>query len=152
MRILIPAALLLVASAALAQDREVPYWATIKAEKLNMRVGPGQTYPIEWVYHRKGLPVKVIRLHEGYRRIEDQDGAQGWVPARMLSPDRGAVVVGEGLAEIREAPGGGGRLKWRAEPGVVGQLGACDAGWCEFDIDGRAGFVRQDRLWGAGAP
>lgn len=148
------AAILLVlpGSAAIGQTREVPYWASIRAEEVNMRVGPSQEYPIEWVYKRKGLPVKVVRIQEGWRLVRDPDGDQGWIVARLLDPQRAAIVIGNGLAAIREAPNGGARLKWNARPGVVGKLGDCDAGWCEIDVEGRKGWIREDRLWGAGEP
>lgn len=142
----------LFASPAIAQDREVPYWASIRASELNMRVGPSADYKIDWVYHRKGLPVKVVRVVEGWRLIEDQDGARGWVVARLLDPDRGAVVIGEGLAAIREEPSDTSTLRWNAEPGVVGKLGDCEAGWCEIDVQGRQGWIRENRLWGVGKP
>ena len=150
MRISIILAAFLVAAPVAAQDREVPYWATIKAEKLNMRAGPGRDFPIRWVYTRAGLPLKVIRVHEGWRLVKDPAGDEGWVTANLLSKDRGAIVVGEGLTAIRAAPSDGARIRWNAEPGVVGRLGECDAGWCEFDVGGRAGFTRADRLWGTG--
>lgn len=134
------------------QEREVPYWATIGTTKLNMRVGPSVNYQIDWVYKREGLPVKVIRVIDGWRLIRDPDGAEGWVVARLLSADRGAIVVGEGLAAMRESPARDAKLKWNAEPGVVGKLGECEAGWCHFDVKGRAGWIRADRLWGAGKP
>lgn len=135
-----------------AQDREVPYWATIRASELNMRVGPSQDYKIAWVYRRAGLPVKVIRVMEGWRLIRDPDGAQGWVVARLLSPDRGAIVIGAGAADMRADPAENARLKWRLEPGVIGKLGECDRDWCEFTVDDRQGWVKRSRLWGAGEP
>ncbi|QYJ06167.1 SH3 domain-containing protein [Qipengyuania flava] len=144
--------LAVLATAAQAQDREAPYWATIRASELNMRVGPSPDYKIDWVYKRPGLPIKVVRLMEGWRLIEDPDGAQGWVVARLLSPDRGAIVIGEGLAEMREAGAEGAAIKWRLEPGVVGALGECEAGWCALSVDNRRGYVREERLWGVGAP
>ncbi|MEC9066997.1 SH3 domain-containing protein [Pelagerythrobacter marinus] len=140
------------ASPAFGQEREVPYWATIDTSELNMRVGPSVNYRIEWVYRREGLPVKVVRVIDGWRLIRDPDGAQGWVVARLLSARRGAIVVGEGLAALREAPADNAQLKWNAEPGVVGKLGECEAGWCRFDVAGRAGWIRAERLWGAGEP
>lgn len=141
-----------VATPASAQDREVPYWATLRADEVNMRVGPSEAYPIAWVYHRRGLPVKVLRVREGWRLVEDPDGERGWIVARLLDPDRGAIVKGEGLAELREEPDGRSRVLWRAEPGVVGGLGKCEEGWCRFEVDGRRGWVRAERLWGAGKP
>ena len=135
-----------------AQSREVPYWASLRAEVVNMRVGPSQDYGIEWVYRRQGLPVKVVRVVEGWRLVSDPDGAQGWVVARLLDPRRTAIVIGHGLVAMREQPSESARLKWNAQAGVVGILGDCEAGWCEFDTNGRKGWVRAERLWGAGDP
>ena len=149
--LLFPAALLL-AVAADAQDREVPYWATLRASEINMRVGPSADYKIAWVYRRKGLPVKVVRVLEGWRLIEDPAGDQGWVASRMLSADRSAMVTGEGLAPMRTAPADNSSVKWNLEPGVIGTLGDCEAGWCLLDVAGRQGYVAEARLWGPGAP
>lgn len=145
-------ALMGIMAPATAQDREVPYWATIRANELNMRVGPSADYRIDWVYRRPGLPVKVVRVLEGWRLIEDPDGARGWVVARLLSPDRGAIVIGNGTTELRDSPSPGASVKWRIEPGVSGVLGDCEAGWCELTVAKRTGWIRAARLWGAGEP
>ena len=135
-----------------AQKSEVPYWASISAPEVYMRVGPSQSYPIDWVYQRQGLPVKVLRVNQGWRYVEDPDGARGWIYAAMLSGKRGAIVVGDTLAPIRAQPTAEAALSWNAEPGVVGALGECEEGWCAFDVEGRAGWIEAARLWGVGAP
>lgn len=142
------------ASPACAQDREVPYWATIRgsATELNMRVGPSADYPISWVYKRPGLPVKVIRVHESWRLVQDPSGTKGWVASRLLSPDRGAIVTGGRPAPMRDGPSGSAAVKWFIEAGVVGKLGDCMAGWCEFSVRAHNGWIEQKRLWGAGEP
>lgn len=117
-----------------------------------MRVGPSRDYPIEWVYKRKGLPVKVVRVREGWRLIQDPNGDQGWVVSSLLSPERAALIVGEGPVDLRTSASAESKLRWRAQPGNVGTLGKCEAGWCEIDIAGRTGWVLQDRLWGPGEP
>ena len=137
---------------ATAQNREVPYWAAMRADEVNMRVGPSPDYGIDWVYKRKGLPIKVVRLMEGWRLVEDLDGTRGWVVARLLTPDRGAIVIGEGVAAMRAEPAGSAKLKWNLEPGVVGELGKCTEGWCRLNVDGRDGWVQAGRLWGDGEP
>ncbi len=143
---------LAVAAPAQAQDREVPYWASIRGEQVHMRVGPSERYKIDWVYKRKGLPLKVIRLKDGWRLVRDHDGTQGWIISRLLDPQRtGMVTQGDPVA-IRAEPDPDAQLRWRAEAGVIGKLGECSAGWCAFDVDGRSGWVRQERLWGAGEP
>lgn len=135
-----------------AQDSDVPYWASIDVDKMHMRVGPATSYRIEWVYKREGLPLKVLRRGEGWRLVEDPDGARGWVLGQFLSRERSAIVIGEGLAEMRDKAGPEGRIAWRLEPGVVGRLGECSDGWCEFAVGRRKGVAPQARLWGAGAP
>lgn len=137
---------------AAAQDAEVPYWASIRASEVNMRVGPGEDYRINWIYRRPHLPVKVLRMMEGWRLVQDPDGARGWMLARFLTRERGAIVKGKGLAEMRDAGDEGSRLLWKVEPGVVGKLGDCKAGWCKFEVAGHIGHVREERIWGAGAP
>src|SRR5690606_18098246 len=133
-----------------AQDREVPYWASLRVDEVNMRVGPSESYPVDWVYKRKHLPVKVVRLMQGWRLVRDRDGPQGWVVGGLLRPERSAIVGGEGLGPMRARPGAASTLLWNAEPGVVGILGGCGEGWCRRDVEGRRGWVEQDRLWGAG--
>ena len=135
-----------------AQDRETPYWASLKFDKVNMRVGPSREYPIDWVYQRKGLPVKVVRLREEWRLVQDHEGTQGWVSRSQLTEARGAMVTGKGEVELREDASAGSTLRWRAQPGVVGKLLRCRDDWCEIDIDGKSGWVLAARLWGAGEP
>ncbi len=135
-----------------AEDKDVPYWASIRADEVNMRVGPGEDYRVLWVYHRASLPLKVLRIKEGWRLVQDPQGARGWILARFLSRSRGAIVTGQGLAELRESGDGEAKLLWRLAPGVTGRLGDCSQGWCRFDLGGRSGFVQQDRVWGAGEP
>lgn len=140
------------AAAVSAQTSETPYWASISVDKVYMRVGPSMNYPIEWVYQREGLPVKVLRVNEGWRYVEDPDGMRGWMAARLLSRARAAIVTGEDAAPIRAEGSAAAPLRWHVEPGVVGELGDCAAGWCEFSARGHSGFVEAERLWGDGDP
>ncbi|NNC59300.1 MAG: hypothetical protein HKO05_04830 [Erythrobacter sp.] len=135
-----------------ANERQTPYWASIDTTRLNMRVGPSTEYRIEWTYTRKGLPVKVLRLKEGWRYIEDPEGAQGWVVARMLSADRSALVTTETPAPMRAAPADNSTLLWKLSPGAVVEIDHCDASWCEVSLGKRRGYVAAGHLYGSGAP
>ena len=133
-----------------ADSDDLPYWASLTADVVNMRVGPARDYKIVWVYKRKLLPLKVVRLHEGWRLVEDPDGARGWVLARFLSRKQTAIVQ-KATAEMRDKPGAG-RLMWRADPGVVGRVGKCESGWCKFDTGGHAAWISAAAIWGEGEP
>ncbi|MEP3420806.1 MAG: SH3 domain-containing protein [Erythrobacter sp.] len=133
-----------------AQERETPYWATLRFNEVNMRVGPSTEYPIEWVYQREGLPVKVVRLLDGWRFVEDSEGTQGWIASSQLSPSLGVLIVGDGNATLRADAAPNSAVRWRAEPGVVGDLMWCRDDYCEIDVGGRTGWILKERIWGAG--
>lgn len=130
-----------------AQTRETPYWASISAGQARMRTGPGRNFPISWLYQREGLPVRVVEVYENWRKVEDPEGIQGWMLVNLLSADRTAMIVGD-IRPLREAPQPGARIRYRAEPGVVGRIRSCRRGWCEIDVRGRNGFVETEHLYG----
>lgn len=152
-RFLLAAMALSLSSPLAAEDPKPPFWASVKANVVNMRVGPGEDYRVVWVYKRQNLPMKVVRTKEGWWRVQDPDGETGWVLGSLMTQRRGAIVRGEGPADMREQPDAASKLKWRLEPGVTGRLGECADGWCDFSLPtGHQGYVAQDRLWGAQNP
>ena len=136
-----------VGPAAAQSDVELPYWASISVDEARMRKGPSPDVPVVWEYRRKDLPVKVIARHETWRKIEDPDGTQGWMAARLLSRTRTAIVTGE-IRPMREEPNVAAAVAYRAEAGVVGRITDCKNGWCLFDVKGRKGWVQTDHIWG----
>lgn len=124
-----------------------PYFASIKSNKIYMRVGPGEDYEIKWVYHRKGLPVEVLGSYDAWRRVKDMDGETGWIHTALLSHERTAVVIGESLATVSRDEAGS-EVVARAKPGTVGALRHCTARVCEMKFDGLEGWVPRARLWG----
>lgn len=143
------AALFAVVGPAAAQSDPVklPYWASISVDEARMRKGPSPDVPVIWEYRRKDLPVKVVARFETWRKIEDPDGTQGWMAARLLSRTRTAIVTGE-IRPMREAASLSAAVAYRAEPGVVGRITDCAEGWCRFDVKGRSGWIQTDHIWG----
>ncbi|NBC36095.1 hypothetical protein GTZ99_05930 [Novosphingobium sp. FSY-8] len=133
---------------------KTPFWGSLTDPKVNMRLGPGEDYGIRFEYHRKLLPVRVLRIWQGWAFVEDPDGAKGWMLLKFAVGPQTAVVKGKrgGVAPVHEAPDAGSRVLWRLAPGVVGRVSSCEDGWCRFDVEGRVGFVRSVSLWGATAP
>jgi SH3-like domain-containing protein len=127
--------------------RKTPYWASLSAGQARMRNGPGRNYPASWLYQRQGLPVQVIEVYPGWRKVRDPDGTEGWMIGPLISDQRTGMIKGA-TAELRASPDPAARITWRAEPGVIGRLSHCGNGWCKLDVGGRDGFVEEDRLWG----
>lgn len=142
-----------VASVGQAQStRKTPYWVSIKADEARMRTGPSTEFPVKWVFKRKLLPLKVVAVHEDWRKIQDPDGDQGWMHLSLISPDRTALVTGTGVGALRDEPQATARIAWRVEPGVVGRIEECQKGWCRLDVSGRTGYIEAERLWGDELP
>lgn len=72
----------------------LPRYAALRADKVYMRRGPGDRYPIDWVYHRRGLPVEIEREFDVWRLVEDSDGQKGWVHQATLYGSRTFVIPG----------------------------------------------------------
>lgn len=137
-----------VADPAFTQTKTPPYWASISVNEARTRVGPSLDYPSTWVYRRKDLPVRVVKVHSNWRQIEDPAGTQGWMHVRLLSDTPTAMVTAREAA-MHEARNDSSPLLFLAEKGVVGRVSDCGDGWCRFDVGGKRGFVRTSQLWGA---
>lgn len=142
-------ALVLAVTAAEAQrERATPYWASISASRAMMRTGPGQNYPATWMYLRADLPIRVIETYPNWRKIQDPDGETGWMLQRLLSDTRTALVTGDEPRPMHEGRDAASKIRYLAEPGVVGRLSRCSGGWCLLDVNGRQGHIRTEHLWG----
>ncbi|QNT77668.1 SH3 domain-containing protein [Entomobacter blattae] len=73
----------------------LPRFASLRADEVNWRVGPGSRYPIQWVYHRRGMPVRILREFDVWRLIEDAEGQKGWVHQATLVGRRSFIIPGE---------------------------------------------------------
>ncbi|MDO7834910.1 SH3 domain-containing protein [Sphingobium sp. HBC34] len=144
------AALAAGADALAAPAKPVPYWASLAQDEARMRVGPSLDYPSNWVYRRRDLPVKVVQVLGQWRKVQDPDGAQGWMHVRLLS-DTATAIVRVDVAPLHESARDGSRALFRAERGVVGRLSDCSGGWCSFDVKGQRGYVKASDVWGATA-
>lgn len=137
-----------IATPALAQEKQPPYWASIASGQAMTHTGPGRNYPNVWLYQRRDLPVRVVKKYENWRLIQDPDGAQGWMLVTFLSDRRTAIVKPGEPRPVRVGPYDGAKVAYDAEPGVVGRISKCRDGWCRIDIGNKRGYVSASDIWG----
>ncbi len=125
----------------------VPRFVSLGSDKVNVRSGPGDRYPIVWQFVRRGLPVEITAEFEYWRRIRDQDGAEGWVHKNLLSGRRFALIAG-GIRNLHDDPSQDSTVVMQAEPGVQGRLLNCKDSWCRMEVNGRRGWLPRMQLWG----
>ncbi|MCJ9428271.1 SH3 domain-containing protein [Kordiimonas marina] len=112
-----------------------------------MRTGPGRQYPIEWVYTLKGLPFEVVDEDGPWRQVKDIDGATGWIHVTLLTGHRTAMITGR-MHKLYADPDPRSPLRLTADPGVIGDLLACQGTWCRLEIDGTKAWTERKYLWG----
>jgi SH3-like domain-containing protein len=146
------AALLLPACAAAqsASGLPLPRFVSLRSEEVNLRTGPGDRYPVEWVYRRRDLPVEVVAEFNHWRKIRDWQGTEGWVHQSLLSGRRMMMVTGGRARPLRSQPAEEAAPIALLEPGVVGRLSGCprNTHFCRAEAGGHEGWLKRDEFWG----
>ena len=125
----------------------MPRFVTLKGNEGNARRGPGLTHRIDWVFTREGMPLKITAEYEHWRRVEDIDGAGGWVHYSLLSGVR-SVLVAQDMAQAFSRPDPQSDVLYQSELGVVGRILECVPDWCRIAIEGEKGWIATSALWG----
>ena len=126
---------------------KLPRFVSLRSDQVNLRVGPGENYPIQWVLTRKEMPVEIIREFEHWRMIRDWQGTEGWVHERMVWGKRAVVVKGV-IRALHRLPDPASQVVARAEPGVFARLVECRGAWCRIEAADIAGWVQRIEVWG----
>lgn len=132
----------------------LPRFASLKSGRVNLRIGPGLKYPVEWLYLKSGVPMEIIQEYDNWRRVRDSEGAEGWVNQSLLSGRRTAIAAPwqkgqETELLLRAGPDTTSRIVAKLEPGVIGNIKACNGQWCEIEFSGHRGWLSQTQIWGA---
>ncbi|MGV8987546.1 MAG: SH3 domain-containing protein [Cypionkella sp.] len=125
----------------------LPRFVTLKGSQGNARRGPGLTHRIDWVFTRAGMPLKLTAEYEHWRRVEDVDGAGGWIHYTLLSGVR-SVLIRQDMAQAFNNPDEKSEVIFQSELGVIGKLLQCVPEWCRILVEGEKGWVRKTALWG----
>jgi SH3-like domain-containing protein len=129
----------------------LPRFVSLKASKVNVRVGPGENYAIAWTFTRAALPVEVIQEFDTWRRVRDSDGAVGWVLQSLLSSKRTVVVApwSSGAPKpVHAAPASDAAVTAYVEAGIQADVPTCQRNWCRISGRGFSGWIEQSQLWG----
>jgi SH3-like domain-containing protein len=136
------------AAAFRSTELPLPRFASLRSDEIYVRTGPGQRYPVEWVYKKGGLPVEIILEFDIWRKIKDYDGQVGWVHHTMLSGKRTAFIKKGERAELHKKPLKDSQTLAFLDPNVIVAVSECAQGWCAINASGYKGWVTQNALWG----
>ena len=125
----------------------VPRYASFKSNEVNLRSGPGENYPKQWVYQRAGMPVEIFEEWDTWRRVRDYQGVTGWVSGNLLTGRRTAIVI-ETRRTMHESPSEAAPAVAEVDPGVIGRLEQCSGDWCQVEVKGYEGWLKRTDIWG----
>ncbi len=125
----------------------LPRYVSLKASEGNVRRGPSLTHRIDWVLKRRDMPLMITAEHGHWRRVQDREGAGGWMHYSLLSGVRTVIVVDD-MLPLTVRPEARAPEVARLEAGVVARLGACDRTHCRLSAGGHRGWAEKAALWG----
>lgn len=125
----------------------LPRFASLKDDEVYVRAGPGQRYPIKFIYQRDGLPVQIVSEFGGWRKVRDQRGGEGWVYNALVSGARTGLVMQDGVKVRRDASENAAATAELSQ-GVIASLTTCERDFCAVKGEGFEGFVDRKALWG----
>lgn len=125
----------------------IPHFESLRWDKVNLRAGPGDNYPIRWILTRKGMPVEVTDKFDVWRKIVDWQGSEGWVHERMLTGNRTVIVTGMEHT-LHADPNQTAKPVAVAQPGVVARLLSCHGDWCRIEAQGIKGWIERGAVFG----
>ena len=125
----------------------LPRYVSLKGNEGNARRGPSLSHRIDWVFRHAGMPLRVVAEFGHWRRVEDKDGAGGWVHYALLSGVRTALVT-QDMVQLRNRPDPDADVVAKAETGAIVRLGECNPGWCRISGGGQRGWVPKQAIWG----
>lgn len=132
----------------------LPRFVSLKSGKVNLRVGPGKQYAVEWRYLKSGLPVEIMQEYDNWRRVRDSEGTEGWVHGSLLSGQRTAMAAPwqkdreNVMIDMRKKPAKSSRLSAKVEPGALLEVISCDSVWCLAKAGSVEAYVDQSAIWG----
>ena len=139
----------------------LPRFVSLKFNEVNLRVGPGRKYSINWMYTKRGLPVEIIQEFHQWRRIRDSEGTTGWVLKSQLSSRRTGIVAPWEKAHIafgasRPVPLIAGKssasvdaaTKAKLQAGLMVSIDECQGQWCELEAQNTRFWLPKNKIWG----
>ena len=150
-----------------ASGLPLPRFVSLKSKRVNMRIGPGRDYQVQWLYIRKSLPMEIIQEFGNWRKVRDPNGVEGWILHSLLSGERAAIItpwdmskngslVQKSLLPTINMYGSNSKeaeIIARLESGSLAKIKNCQNDWCRLliAVDKNtqiSGYVPQTMLWG----
>lgn len=122
-------------------------FVSVAADTANARVGPGEQYDRVLEFSRN-YPLRVLSVADGWLKVEDYDGDQGWIAAGLVSHDT-YVITKLRECNVRSGVGTENDIVFKAERGVILKVLEEKDGWLKVrHNDGDEGWMSAKIVFG----
>lgn len=136
----------------LAASSQDPVPASLKSGEVNLRVGPGVRYPINWVLLCQGMPVRIVEWFDLWRKIQDPLGSVGWVHKSLLSRRLTLFILGETFLRKKPDPKAAplARIGYGVTVDKKGVVQRETGKWYDVKVAGFRGYLAAEACWDPG--
>ncbi len=121
-------------------------FVSLKSSKINMRVGPGDEFPISWVLVRAGLPMMLIAEFQQWRKVRYLDNTEGWVHQNLISGRNTAIVTKDTALLFKRNSTSSPVAK--VEKDVIVRIIKTEDNWAKVNVNKCKGWMKIEDLWG----
>lgn len=123
------------------------FFVSLRSNEVNLRSGPGNEYPIKFVYQIKNIPLKVLGEYENWYRVQDKDGDEGWLNKNLTTKRRTLIVI-NGTQLMYKKNNTKSNPIFRLEENVIVKMDKCNNHWCKVEANNRTGWLESKNVWG----
>ena len=120
---------------------------SIKTTKANLRSGPGKKYPIQWIYIKKGFPLKIIAEFEHWKKVSTFDNTIGWLHKSQVSSKKTSIIIKSDY--LRKKPKLKNKKLAYLKKNLIVDIIYCKVYWCKIkliDKNNNGWFIKKN-LW-----
>ena len=129
-----------------ANSEEKKIFFMLKNNKVNVRYGPSFDYPIEYIYKKVQLPVKLIDKKENFRRIIDHKKNSGWIHISQLRKSKSLITTSTKI--LFKKPTKYSKPLAKIDKGRLLIVKKCEKNWCNIETEKFSGWIDNTNIWG----
>ncbi len=128
---------------------QVPFFASINSNKVNVRTGPGLDYPIIWTYEKRNVPIKVLDVYGTWYKIQDLDGGLGWVYKNLTKKNSYIISINDNVAIYKRADKNSKKVGSLGKNAVI-RYKDCkkQQDFCYIKLKSVKGYIAKENIWG----
>ena len=125
---------------------ENSYYLILKNNEVNVRYGPGFDYPVQYVYKKKNLPVKIIDESWEWKKIIDLKKNSGWIHDTQLKKGKSFILLEDQI--LFKKPTKYSKPLLKIAKGRLLLVKKCKKNWCKVKTKNYLGWVITNNIWG----